>query len=212
MTFVVLIAGVSGSGKSALAAELAGAWRGRCAPLCVDNYYRDLAHVPFEKRALTNFDDPAAIDHEMAAHHLRALADGNGIDTPVYSFATHTRTGEVMHVEPAPVVVAEGILALHWPELRSIAELRVFVECPLELCLQRRINRDTRERERTEADVRRQFAEQVEPMARRYVLPSARHADITVRGDGDLGEALWAVMAEAALLPGGPALSAEEAP
>lgn len=203
MAFVVLIAGVSGSGKSALAAGLAEAWLGRCAPLCVDNYYRDLAHLPMAERALTNFDDPAAIDHEMATLHLRGLAAGSGIDTPVYSFATHTRTGEVAHVEPAPVIVAEGILALHWPGMRAVADLRIFVECPLELCLQRRIDRDTRERERTEADVRRQFAEQVEPMARRYVLPSARHADLTVRGDGDLGEALRIVMAEATTRNGG---------
>ena len=115
--------------------------------------------------------------------HVKALAGSRAIDCPVYDFATHTRLhGRTVRMEPAPVLLVEGILALHYPELRKLYDFSIYVDAPAAVCLNRRIARDIRERGRTEASVREQYEATTRPMADLYVLPSAAHASITVDG------------------------------
>ncbi len=177
---IVGIAGCSGSGKTILARGLRDRLHARLLPL--DAYYRDLAHFAPEQRDRTNFDHPDALESELLLAHLRELAAGRSIDRPCYDFATHTRTAETQRIEPAPVVLVEGILALHFPELRALFALALYVETSDALCLARRIRRDTHERGRTEASVREQYESTARPMAEQYVHPSAVHANLTVDG------------------------------
>ena len=86
---VLGIAGCSGSGKTTLAAELAHALGG--IHFHLDNYYRDLGHLPYSERIKQNFDDPAMIESPLLAAHVAALARGETIERPLYDFSTHTR-------------------------------------------------------------------------------------------------------------------------
>ena len=177
---VIAIAGCSGSGKTTLAAELATQLEATLFPL--DLYYRDLSEFPLDTRHKRNFDHPDSLESELIIEHVRALAAGRSIERPVYDFKTHSRTTEFELVAPAPVVIVEGILALHYPELLPLYTLSIFVEAPHEVCLLRRIDRDVRERGRTEESVREQFWATAHPMAVEYVLPSAAHATLRVNG------------------------------
>ncbi len=177
---VIAIAGCSGSGKTTLAAELATQLNATLFPL--DLYYRDLSEFPLDTRHKRNFDHPDSLESELIIEHVRALAAGRSIERPVYDFKTHSRTTEFELVAPAPVVIVEGILALHYPELLPLYTLSIFVEAPHEVCLLRRIDRDVRERGRTEESVREQFWATAHPMAVEYVLPSAAHATLRVNG------------------------------
>jgi uridine kinase len=178
---VLAIAGCSGSGKTTLAAELATQLEATIFPL--DLYYRDLSHFPLDTRDKLNFDHPDSLESELFIEHVRTLASGHPIQRPVYDFKTHSRVaGAFDTITPARVVIVEGILALHYPELIPLYNFSIYVNAPNEICLKRRIYRDMRERGRTEASVRAQFEATAKPMADLYVLPSASRASIIVEG------------------------------
>ena len=196
---IIAMAGPSGSGKSALAAALRDALGAAHAVVVpVDAYYRDLSALRFEERCAQNFDAPEALDWDLLEGHLKALLKGESIDQPCYDFATHTRRAETRRVDAVPYVIVEGLLALHQPALRELFGLSVYVTASEIVCLERRIERDARERARTRESVVRQFEETVAPMARAFVLPARRLADVVVDGEGRLDESVEAVKAAVA--------------
>ncbi len=190
---VVGIGGCSGSGKTTLARELARELGATLFPL--DLYYRDLSQFPLDSRHLQNFDHPDSLESELFVEHIRELAEGRAIQRPVYDFARHSRVeGAFEVVEPAEFLVVEGILALHYEELWPLYDFSVYVDAPNEICLNRRIYRDMRERGRTEESVRAQFEATARPMAEMYVLPSQARATITVMGTEALDWSIERVM------------------
>lgn len=174
------IAGPSGAGKSYLARHLAQHLQAPVLPL--DHYYRDLSHLPLEDRSRSNFDEPAALQHELLIAQVSDLYQGRTIEVPTYDFSIHTRTLCTQTFEPAEFVIVEGLFTLHWPELRALLGTRVYVEMSDEVCLQRRQERDVRERGRTPESVVEQFRATVAPMAERYVRPTQAHAHLVVFG------------------------------
>jgi uridine kinase len=182
---VIGLAGCSGSGKTTLANELARTLNGIHFPL--DNYYRDLSHLPPDERAGKNFDDPATIESSLLASHVAALGRGEAVERPVYDFATHTRLpGRTETVLPGPVVIVEGIFALYYAELLPLYRLAVYVDTPDQLCYHRRLRRDVTERGRTPESVRRQYETTVRPSALEWVRPSMANADLVVDGTLEL--------------------------
>jgi len=178
---VLGIAGASGSGKTTLAAELARTLGGFHFPL--DNYYRDLSHLPVAERARQNFDDPGLIESPLLGAQVAALARGETIERPLYDFATHTRLpGRTETVRPGAYLIVEGLFALYYPELLPLYHLRVYVDTPDELCFSRRLKRDTEERGRTAESVLLQYETSVRPSSIQYVRPSSAHADLVVDG------------------------------
>ncbi len=186
---IIGIAGCSGSGKTTLARELATQLDATFFPL--DLYYRDLSQFPLDTRHKLNFDHPDSLESELIIEHVRGLAAGQPINRPVYDFKTHSRVlGSFDTITPKAVVIVEGILALHYPELLPLYQFSIYVNAPNEVCLNRRIYRDMLERGRTEQSVRDQFEATAKPMAELYVIPSATHATITVEGTDSLD---WSV-------------------
>ena len=199
---VLGIAGPSGSGKTTLAFELARALGGIHFPL--DNYYRDLSHLPFEERVRQNFDDPALIESSLLAAHVAALARGEVIERPVYDFSSYIRIpGETEAVRAGASLIVEGLFALYYPELLPLYQMRVYVDTPDAVCFERRLRRDVEQRGRTEASVRLQYEAMVRPSSLRYVSPSAKNADLTIDGAEALDwkvEQVLAAMRERQLL------------
>jgi uridine kinase len=153
------------------------------APLIgLDAYYRDLAHLPLEKRALANFDVPEALDEELLFTHMRRLAGGAAAEIPGYDFTRPIRSAPGARVEPSDFVVVEGLFTLYWEELRCLLAVKVFVAADHEVCLARRIERDVRERGRTRESVLKQYADTVRPMADQHVLPTRRFAGLVLDG------------------------------
>ena len=189
------IAGCSGSGKTTLARELAHQLNATLFPL--DLYYRDLSQFPLDSRDKRNFDHPDSLESELFIAHIRDLADNKPIQRPVYDFKTHSRVPDAFTtITPCPYIIVEGILALHYPELLPLYNLSIYVDAPNEICLNRRIYRDMRERGRTEASIRAQFHATAKPMADLYVLPSQQHATLTVSGIESLDWSIEIILRE----------------
>ncbi|RRA48744.1 uridine kinase [Acidipila sp. EB88] len=186
---LIAIAGASGSGKTTLAEEIARELEGTHFHL--DHYYRDLSHLDAKERQWQNFDHPDQLEHELLIEHLRELAEGRSIDRPTYDFATHTRVGgRTERVCEPHVLLIDGIFALHWPEVRALAALTVYVDTPDEICYERRLRRDVRERGRAPEQVAEHYRATVRPMAEQFVRPSARWADLVADGTSSLD---WSV-------------------
>lgn len=192
---VIGLAGASGSGKTTLAAELARTLRGIHFPL--DNYYRDLSHLPLEERARQNLDDPALIESPLLGAHVAALARGEAIERPLYSFSTYIRIpGQTETIRSTDFLLVEGLFALYYAELLPLYQLRVYVDTPDSICFERRLKRDMNERGRTAESVRKQYDATVRPASVKYVRPSAANADVAVDGTEALDWKVEQVMAE----------------
>ena len=178
---IIGIAGASGSGKTTLAAELARELDGIYFP--IDNYYRDLSHLPFAQRVKQNFDDPLMIESSLLAAHVAALARGEAIERPIYDFSTHTRVlNRTERLQAGEFVLVEGLFALYYPELLPLYQFGVYIDTPDDVCFERRMKRDTIERGRTPESVRIQYEETVRPSSILYVRPSAANANLIIDG------------------------------
>lgn len=174
------LAGGSGSGKTTIAEEVVERLDGRVALLHHDAYYRNRVELSFEERTRVNYDHPQSLETELLIAHLRALRLGRAVEHPVYDFSSHLRSDETIRIEPAPVVVVEGILVLSEPALRSELDLKIFVDTDADLRLARRIERDLAERGRSVDSVINQYFATVRPMHVEFVEPSRRHADLII--------------------------------
>src|SRR4051812_41845844 len=183
---VVGIAGGTGSGKTTVAHELASAMPdGRCVTIEHDAYYRDQGHLSPDERAKINYDHPGSLESSLLIEHLRALRGGRAVAVPIYDFATHTRRRDTRTVEPARVIVVEGILVFTEPELRDQMDIKIFVDTDPDIRLMRRIRRDLEQRGRTFQSVRDQYYATVRPMHIEHVEPTKRWADLIVPEGGD---------------------------
>lgn len=185
-SIVCAIAGGSGSGKTTLATRLNERLGDHSAMLAIDWYYRDLAHLTMAERQAVNYDHPDSLEVELWCAHLDQLRSGQGIDAPIYDFATHTRNAETLRVESRPVIITEGILVLAVEEARPRFDLSVFLDVDAELRFRRRQRRDVHERGRDAADVRRQWNEFVAPMHAEFVAPSRSSAKVVLSDVFDL--------------------------
>ncbi len=174
------IAGGSGSGKTTIAESLVERLDGKVAIIQHDAYYRHMPDLSFEERTKVNYDHPASLETELLVEHLLALRAGVPVDRPVYDFSVHLRAAETVRIDPAPVVVIEGILVLSEPELRSELDLKIFVDTDSDIRLARRLQRDIEERGRTAESVVAQYFDTVRPMHLAYVESSKRYADLII--------------------------------
>ncbi len=182
---VIGIAGGTGSGKTTLAARLARELAGESVScLSHDAYYRDQGTLSLEERADINYDHPSAFDNRLLIQHLDDLRNAKGVERPVYSFVTHTRTEKTVKIAPALIILLEGILVLDHPELRNRMNIRIYVDCDEDERLIRRLKRDIRDRGRTIPAAIEQYLKTVKPMHQQFVEPSKRYADVIVPRGG----------------------------
>ncbi len=182
--YIIGIAGPSGAGKSFLSKHLGEQLEATF--LHLDSYYADLAHMSLVQRAHQNFDAPESLDADLLIEHVKQLARGSVIEKPLYDFTVHSRKQETERVEPRPFIIIEGLFALYWEEIRKLSRTKVYVDLGEEICLERRIERDIKERGRTRESVLEQYATTVLPMAKKYVYPTRAYADIVVTGNDNI--------------------------
>lgn len=193
---VIGIGGGTGSGKSTIANALAD-WLDATV-IRIDDYYRPFDHLTFEEREKINFDAPESIDHVLLMEHLTQLLDGHSVEKPHYDFSRHTRSvfGDLVH--PRPMVIVEGLFALHWPEVNRLYHTSIFVETPYEIRFARRLKRDIEERGRDEKDVTFRFHSHVNPMHEIYVQPTSAQADLVLYGHHEFENAFAQAIAHVA--------------
>lgn len=179
---VIGIAGGSASGKTSIAKELKKHYSvtKHVVILRMDDYYKDQSHMPMEERLQTNYDHPFAFDMDLLISDVVKLKSGQSIDKPVYDFMNHTRSDYREHVECSDVIVLEGLMVLDNEELRSLLDIKVFVDAPADIRFIRRLDRDVNKRGRSLDQVIDQYMHTVRVMHDQFVEPSKRYADIII--------------------------------
>ena len=178
---IIGICGGTGSGKTTIARSIVGTVGADQVVLVEqDSYYRNFGDLPLDERHQANFDHPDSIDNEMLVNHLIRLKQGLTVEMPIYDMKTHTRTDEIEHIEPRPIVVLEGILIFSEPRVLDLIDIRIFVDTPDDVRLMRRMRRDIDERGRTWQMTLDQYERTIRPMHFEFVEPSKRHAHIII--------------------------------
>ena len=190
-TILIGIAGGTGSGKTTLANRRVESFGGdEVSILRHDNYYKRHDDMPYEERCKLNYDHPDAFDTQLLYEHIRALKDGKAIQMPVYDYTVHNRSDETVGVNPAPVIVLEGIMIFAERRLCDLMDVKVFVDTDADVRILRRIIRDVNQRGRSLDSVIDQYLTTVKPMHEQFVEPSKRRADIIIPVGGENNVAL----------------------
>lgn len=183
---IIGVTGGSGSGKTSVSRAIFDQLHGHSLMMLQeDSYYKSQDDVPFEERTKVNYDHPNAFDTDLLIEQLEDLLNWKTIEIPVYDYAAHTRSKEVVVQEPREVIIVEGILTLNDVRLRDLMDIKIFVDTDDDIRIIRRIQRDIEERGRTLQSVIDQYLETVKPMYHQFIEPSKRYADIIVPEGGE---------------------------
>jgi len=194
---IIGIAGGSGSGKSTVARNVAELLTtSSVAFIDMDAYYRNFPELSLDERRKLNWDHPDAFDYDLLYEHLDALSRRKSIEKPEYDFVTHLRRTRPTLVEPADVVVIDGILLFVDERVRDVCDVKVFVDADADIRLIRRIERDTHDRGRPLDEIIEQYLTTVQPMHLEFVEPSKRYADVIVPRGGHNAIAIEMIVAK----------------
>ena len=183
---VIGIAGGSGSGKTTVVKAITDQLHDkRVVVIPQDSYYKDSSDLSDEEKRNTNFDHPDAIDWDLLCEQLSELKEGKTIQQPVYSYISCSRSKtETVTVEPADVIIIEGILIFTCKQLREQMDIKIFVDADDDDRLMRVMARDISERGKDVHWVIERYSRTVKPMYLQFIEPSKRYADIIIPQGG----------------------------
>lgn len=180
---VISVAGGSGSGKTTVVNKIISSFKKReVRVIRLDDYYKKL-DLPFEERVNVNYDHPNSLDFDLFVSQINDLREGKSINKPIYDYVIHNRKEETELVEPAKILILEGILVMEEKTVRDISDIKVYVDTDTDLRFIRRMERDTKERGRSVESVVAQYLKTVKPMHEAFVEPTKKYADIIIPND-----------------------------
>ena len=177
---IIGIAGGTGSGKSTFTNRLRDRFGDNITVIYHDNYYKRHDDIPFEERKKLNYDHPDALETDLLIEHIKRLRNGESIECPVYDYTVHNRSDKTVRIDPRKIILIEGILLLADPRLRSLLDIKIYVEADADERILRRILRDVKERGRDIDNIVEQYLTTVKPMHYLYVEPTRATADIVI--------------------------------
>ncbi|WP_058307303.1 uridine kinase [Gracilibacillus massiliensis] len=182
---IIGVAGGSGSGKTSVTKAIQNRFVNQSVLVIEqDYYYKDQSDIPMEERLKTNYDHPLAFDNDLLIEHIQQLLNHQTVDKPVYDYTKHTRSDQVIPIEPKDVIIIEGILILDDPRLMDLMDIKVFVDTDADLRIIRRLLRDINERSRSIDSVINQYIQTVRPAHLQFIEPSKRYADVIIPEGG----------------------------
>ncbi|WP_405131205.1 uridine kinase [Paenibacillus sp. FSL H8-0317] len=197
---IIGIAGGTGSGKTTVARSVIDRLgSAKVTFISQDNYYKDQSQLTPEQRRLTNYDHPFAFDNDLLIEHLTLLKKGQAAYAPVYDFTIDNRAAnETVELAPNHIVIVEGLHVLIDEHLRSLMDIKVFVDTDSDVRILRRVLRDIEERRRTIQSVYKQYLETVKPMHDAFIEPSKKYADIIIPegGHNEVGIQMLSILTE----------------
>jgi uridine kinase len=178
----VAISGGTSAGKTTLARALVEELQDlQPVLLHQDAYFRDWSHLPEEEReAKITANHPDAVLWEELVAQVRRLRERQAVEEPVPGTRAAKRADAARRIEPSELVLVEGHLLLCHDELRSLMDLKLFLEVPGEERLLRRVRRDVVERSGDLEWVIGWLRRDVLPNHPVHTEPTRQHADLIV--------------------------------
>ena len=194
--YIVGITGGSASGKTYFLKSLLNAFsREKLCLVSQDNYYKAREFQPLDEKGISNFDLPDSIDSTSFANDIKDLIQGKKVERQEYTFNNPAVVPEMLVLNPAPVIVVEGIFAFYFPEVRELLDLKVFIEADEHIRLSRRILRDHEERGYGLDDVLYRYEKHVAPTYNKYIKPFRSEANLIIPNNTSCNTALEVLIA-----------------
>lgn len=182
---IIGIAGGTASGKSTLASRIKEEFEKNVVIIPHDCYYKSLSNITLAEREQRNYDCPDAYETDLLIKDIHTLISGKSINRPIYSYTERLRQKETVVVEPAPIIIIEGILVLENEELTNLMDIKIFVDTDSDIRLTRLIDRDTKERGLNLDYIIPKYKNTLKPMHEKYVEPCKKKADIIIPANND---------------------------
>tara|TARA_B100001564_G_scaffold46670_1_gene33871 strand:- start:78985 stop:79593 length:609 start_codon:yes stop_codon:yes gene_type:complete len=180
------IYGGTGSGKTTIVKEIISEFNNSdINVISQDSYYKDNSDISFKKRSLINFDHPSSVDFELLYNNLKKLKNGCAINSPTYDYKLHKRKKHKIKLKPKKIIILEGILIMADQKLRSIIDLKIFIEANDAVRKTRRLKRDIVERGRTQNQIENRYEKYIQPMHKKFIQPTKKFADIIIENQED---------------------------
>lgn len=188
--FVIGVAGGSGSGKTFfLKCFLNHFKKEEISLLSQDDYYYRVGHtMTAEENKLYNFDLPATIDNHQFLSDIKNLINGDTVYQKEYTFNNPNAEPKLLEIQPAPIVMVEGLFILHFAEIAEILDMKIFIDTNEDIALQRRLKRDLIERGYPEDDVLYKWNNHVMPAFNDYLLPYKEQCDKIISNNTNVEE------------------------
>jgi uridine kinase len=178
---IIGIYGGTGSGKTTIVNMIASHFSSNDIEIISqDSYYKDNSDISYEDRCKLNFDHPDAIDFNLLYKHLKKLRKGETVEQPIYDFKIHNRLKKTIQIKPKKILILEGILIMCHAEIRSIFDLKIFINANSKTRTERRIKRDIVERGRSRDEVLKRYIETLKPMHEKFIEPSKIYANYII--------------------------------
>lgn len=180
------IAGSSGSGKTFFLNCFLNHFKNHEITLISqDDYYIPSGTTTQEENKLYNFDLPTAIDRTAFYRDIKTLFDGGVVYKEEYTFNNPALKPRILEINPAPLLIVEGLFIFHYEEINELLDHRLFIHADEEIALQRRLKRDLIERGYSEEDVRYKWVHHVVPAYNEYLLPYKSICDEVIINNTD---------------------------
>lgn len=178
---IIGIYGGTGSGKTTIVNMIASHFSSNDIEIISqDSYYKDNSDISYEDRCKLNFDHPDAIDFNLLHKHLINLRKGETVEQPIYDFKIHNRLKKTIQIKPKKILILEGILIMCHAEIRSIFDLKIFINANSKTRMERRIKRDIAERGRSRDEVLKRYIETLKPMHEKFIEPTKIYANYII--------------------------------
>ncbi|MGB1349348.1 MAG: uridine kinase [Flavobacteriaceae bacterium] len=183
---IIGIYGGTGSGKTTIVNMIASHFSSNDIEIISqDSYYKDNSDISYEDRCKLNFDHPDAIDFNLLHKHIENLRKGETVEQPIYDFKIHNRLKKTIQIKPKKILILEGILIMCHAEIRSIFDLKIFINANSKTRMERRIKRDIVERGRSRDEVLKRYIETLKPMHEKFIEPTKIYANYIIENQFD---------------------------
>lgn len=179
--YLVGITGGSGSGKTYFLNELSAHFgKDEVCLISLDHYYKSIDQQPKDENGIENFDLPITIDRDLFYADLMKLKSGHTVEKQEYTFNKQGAQPEIIKLNPAPIIIAEGLFIQYFEEVAKALDLKIFVEAKIHLMQGRRIKRDQFERGYDLNDVLYRYENHVMPVYESLIEPLKHQADFII--------------------------------
>src|ERR1051326_7021843 len=190
-SYLVGITGGSASGKTHFLKSLRELFSED--ELCIisqDNYYKKPGLHEKDENGEINFDRPACLDLQQVSLDIENLHGEKVVYREEYLFERIEEKPKILEFKSAPIIACEGLFIFHHPDIFKQLDLKIFIHADENIAFERRLKRDTAERNISEDFVRYQWKNHVMPAYREYLLPYMAHADIIINNNMHLDNSL----------------------
>ena len=190
-SYTIGITGGSGSGKTYLIENLSKQFKPE--EICLisqDNYYRSRDEQIEDSNGVKNFDLPSAIDHERFHRDLMILKSGGSVEKLEYTFNNPNAKPKTIILNPAPIIIVEGIFVQYFNEIENELDLKIFIEAKDHVKLSRRIRRDNEQRGYDLDDVLYRYQYHVMPVYEKYIEPLKHSSDLVIPNNSHFDRAI----------------------